>query len=158
MKRRKFIIGAALLGIAPVLASRGFSKEMSDGKLNKSDDEWRRLLTSEQYHILRDAGTERPFTSPLNKEKRHGTYVCVACDHPLYSSEMKYDSGTGWPSFFATLPGAFETKLDFKAIYPRTEYHCASCGGHHGHVFKDGPKPTGQRWCNNGIALKFKPV
>jgi peptide-methionine (R)-S-oxide reductase len=122
-----------------------------------SEDEWRKRLTPGQFDVLRREGTERPGSSPLNAEKRKGRYLCVACDHPLFTSEMKYDSGTGWPSFFATLPGAFRTKTDFKLIYPRTEYHCARCGGHHGHVFDDGPKPTGKRWCNNGIALKFVP-
>lgn len=117
-----------------------------------------KILTSEQYHILRDEGTEPAHSSALNKEKRKGQYVCTACESPLFNSEMKYDSGTGWPSFYTSLPDALETKTDFKLIYPRTEYHCARCGGHHGHIFKDGPKPTGQRWCNNGIALKFIPA
>ena len=121
-----------------------------------SDAEWRARLTPAQYDVLRREGTERAGTSPLNDEKRKGRYLCVGCDWPLFTSEMKYDSGTGWPSFFTTLPGAFRTKTDFKLIYPRTEYHCARCGGHHGHVFNDGPPPTGQRWCNNGVALKFE--
>jgi peptide-methionine (R)-S-oxide reductase len=126
-------------------------------RLVLSEEEWRKRLTPEQFDVLRREGTERPGSSPLNAEKRKGRYLCAGCDHPLFTSEMKYDSGTGWPSFFATLPGAFRTKTDFKLIYPRTEYHCARCGGHHGHVFDDGPKPTGKRWCNNGIALKFVP-
>lgn len=122
------------------------------------DAEWRKRLTPAQYHVLREEGTERPFTSPLNDEKRKGTFVCAGCDLPLFASDMKYDSGTGWPSFFTTLPGAFGTKRDFKLILPRVEYHCARCGGHHGHVFDDGPKPTGLRYCNNGVALKFVPA
>lgn len=114
-------------------------------------------MTPEQFHILREEGTEPPFSSPLNKEYRKGTYVCAGCDQPLFTSEMKFDSGTGWPSFFEAIPGAVATKTDFKLIWPRTEYHCARCGGHQGHVFDDGPKPTGKRWCNNGLALKFVP-
>jgi peptide-methionine (R)-S-oxide reductase len=121
-----------------------------------SDAEWKTRLTPAQYDVLRREGTERAGTSPLNNEKRKGRYLCVGCDLPLFTSDMKYDSGTGWPSFFTTLPGAFKTKTDYKAIYPRTEYHCARCGGHHGHVFTDGPPPTNQRWCNNGVALKFE--
>jgi peptide-methionine (R)-S-oxide reductase len=121
-----------------------------------SDAEWKARLSPAQYDVLRREGTERAGTSPLNHEKRKGRYLCVGCDLPLFTSEMKYDSGTGWPSFFTTLPGVFKTKTDYKLLYPRTEYHCARCGGHHGHVFNDGPKPTGQRWCNNGVALKFE--
>ena len=163
MNRRKFITMAGIgLTMIPLVSSRTFaSKEkqsMSITKITKTDDEWKKILTAEQYHILRDEGTEPRDTSPLNKEKRQGQYVCAACELPLFTSEMKYDSGSGWPSFYTSLPGAFETKTDFKIIYPRTEYHCARCGGHHGHIFKDGPKPTGERWCNNGLALKFIPV
>jgi peptide-methionine (R)-S-oxide reductase len=123
-----------------------------------SDAEWKKRLTPAQYHVLREEGTERPFTSPLNEEKRKGIFHCAGCDLALYTSEMKFDSGTGWPSFFTSLPGVFGTKRDFKLILPRVEYHCARCGGHHGHVFDDGPRPTGQRWCNNGVALKFVPA
>jgi peptide-methionine (R)-S-oxide reductase len=106
---------------------------------------------------LREEGTERPFSSALNKEKRKGTYVCAGCGQPLFTSDMKFDSGTGWPSFFRCIPGALDTKQDRKLFVTRTEYHCARCGGHQGHVFEDGPKPTGQRWCNNGVALAFVP-
>ncbi len=121
------------------------------------DDEWRKRLDPEAYQVLRHEGTEYAGTSPLNEEKRPGTYVCAGCNTPLFKSEMKFNSGTGWPSFFTTLPGAFETSTDHKLLMPRTEYHCARCGGHHGHVFKDGPQPTGLRYCNNGVALKFVP-
>jgi len=127
-------------------------------KIVKSDAEWKKLLTAAQYDILRREGTEPPFSSPLNDEKRQGQYVCAGCDLPLFTSDMKFDSGTGWPSFYTALPGAVETKTDFKLIFPRKEYHCARCGGHQGHVFNDGPQPTGQRWCNNGLALKFIPA
>jgi len=123
----------------------------------KTEDEWRECLTPEEFHILRKEGTERSFSHPLNKEYRPGKYVCAGCETPLFKSDMKFDSGTGWPSFYTTLPGAFETKSDRKLFMQRTEYHCARCGGHHGHVFEDGPNPTGLRYCNNGTALKFIP-
>jgi peptide-methionine (R)-S-oxide reductase len=154
------LLGAAV--VAPVIGQTVFARQDTSmtqiEKLELSDAEWRERLKPEQYHVLRQEGTERPDTSPLLKEKRSGTYVCVACDHPLFDSTMKYESGTGWPSFFDTLPDAIETKRDFKLIWPRTEYHCAKCGGHHGHLFDDGPKPTGLRYCNNGVALKFIPA
>jgi peptide-methionine (R)-S-oxide reductase len=125
--------------------------------LKLSKEEWRKRLDKAQFYVLREEGTERPRTSPLNQEKRDGVFVCAGCDLPVFTSAMKYESGTGWPSFFTTIPGAFGTKTDLKLFLPRTEYHCARCGGHHGHVFDDGPPPTGQRWCNNGVALKFIP-
>ena len=127
-------------------------------RIERSEAEWKQLLTPEQFRVLRQEGTEPAGTSELNAEKREGTYVCAGCDLELFTSDMKYDSGTGWPSFYTTLPGVFGLKRDFKLILPRTEYHCARCGGHHGHVFKDGPAPTGERWCNNGVALRFVPV
>jgi peptide-methionine (R)-S-oxide reductase len=157
MNRRHFLLqaGAALTGagtlpfIAPALAQEGADKVV------KTEAEWRKLLTKEQFYVLREEGTERAFSSPLNNEKRKGTYVCAGCDLPLFKSETKYESGTGWPSFYATIPGNVGTKVDYKIIVPRTEYHCRRCGGHQGHVFPDGPQPTGQRYCNNGVAIKF---
>ena len=119
---------------------------------------WHRQLPTDAYDVLFEEGTERPFSSALNEERRVGLYVCRACDLPLFTTAMKYDSGTGWPSFFTSIEGHFDTKKDFQLVWPRTEYHCIKCGGHHGHMFDDGPAPTGQRWCNNGVALKFIPL
>ncbi|MAV82719.1 MAG: peptide-methionine (R)-S-oxide reductase [Pelagibacteraceae bacterium] len=122
-----------------------------------TDNEWKNKLKPEEYDVLRKEGTERPNSSALNHEKRKGDYLCIGCDNKLFTSEMKFDSGTGWPSFYDYVPGALGFKTDFKIVIPRKEYHCANCGGHHGHVFKDGPEPTGLRYCNNGIVLKFIP-
>jgi peptide-methionine (R)-S-oxide reductase len=124
----------------------------------KSDAEWQRELAAPAYAVLRHEATERPFSSPLDDEHRAGVFVCAGCALPLFTSAMKFDSGTGWPSFFTTIPGAFATKSDHRIIVERTEYHCAKCGGHHGHVFDDGPAPTGLRYCNNGVALRFIPL
>jgi len=160
MDRRKFIIKhlASLGGIllVPRVIRSSLAAERIE-KMTNTEAEWKRLLTPEQYKVLREEGTERPFTSPLNHETRSGQFVCVGCNLPLFPSKYKFDSGTGWPSFYDALPGSVETKTDFKLIMPRTEYHCARCGGHHGHVFNDGPKPTGLRYCNNGLALRFVP-
>lgn len=127
-------------------------------KLKKPKAEWRELLEKEAYLVLFEEKTERAFTSPLLNEKRKGNYLCAACYLPLFESEAKFESGTGWPSFFKTIAGRVETKTDYKLILPRTEYHCFRCGGHQGHVFDDGPRPTGQRFCNNGAALRFVPA
>ncbi|HZN23435.1 MAG TPA: peptide-methionine (R)-S-oxide reductase MsrB [Burkholderiales bacterium] len=139
------------------LLAAGVNPPAPTQKLALSKDEWRKRLDKMQYHVLREEGTERAGSSPLNNEKRAGIYACAGCDLPLFTSEMKFDSGTGWPSYFTTIPGVFETKTDYHLLYPRTEYHCIRCGGHHGHIFDDGPKPTGLRYCNNGVALKFIP-
>ena len=140
------------------LTDQTVGKIMSDSdwkNLSKSD--WQARLTEQEFYVLRKEGTERPWTSPLNDEKRKGTFVCAGCALPLFASNQKFDSGTGWPSFFDVIEGAVETKSDFKLVVKRTEYHCARCGGHQGHVFEDGPRPTGLRYCNNGIALNFIP-
>ncbi len=161
MQRRDFIKlslgGLALAALAPyVRAGKAFAAE-AVAKRNLSNAEWKKKLTTAQYDILREEGTERAFTSELLNEKREGVFACVGCDLPLFLSTFKYDSGTGWPSFYDAIKGHVETKTDYKLLYPRTEYHCARCGGHHGHVFDDGPKPTGLRYCNNGVVLKFIP-
>jgi len=125
---------------------------------NLTEVEWKGRLTDQEFYVLRKEGTERPWSSPLNDEKRDGTYVCKGCALPLFTTAQKFDSGTGWPSFYDAIEGTVGTKRDFKLVVPRTEYHCARCGGHQGHVFKDGPRPTGLRYCNNGVALDFVPA
>lgn len=157
MNRRSFL---TLLAAAPLISWVNAARAMTEAvieKITRTDAEWRDLLTDEQFRVLREEGTERAFTSPLNDEKRPGSYHCAGCELELFTSEMKFDSGTGWPSFTTSIPGRLGTKTDYKLFMPRTEYHCIRCEGHQGHVFNDGPPPTGQRWCNNGVALTFKP-
>jgi len=130
---------------------------MQTDETTRSEDDWRKTLTPEQYHVLRKHGTERAGTSPLNAEKRQGTFVCAGCGQPVYRSDTKFESGTGWPSFWAPIEGAVDTTTDRSWFMSRTEVHCARCQGHLGHVFEDGPKPTGLRYCMNGVAMQFEP-
>ena len=173
MKKRTFL--KAMFGVVTVPAATLGYQSLLAGSINDNhnamktpenpdqpletieltESEWKQRLTPAQYRVLRKDGTERPFSSPLNDEKRKGIYACAGCDLPLFTSESKFDSGTGWPSFFKAIDSHIGTSTDYKLILPRTEYHCARCGGHHGHVFKDGPQPTGLRYCNNGVALVF---
>ena len=161
LDRRTVLIAG--VGLVTLAAATGFAKaetitttETTDFR-KLSDMEWRQRLNANQYMVLRQHGTERPGSSALNKEKRKGTFVCAACELPLFSSDTKFESGTGWPSFYQPLPNAVETKTDRSLFMTRTEVHCARCLGHLGHVFDDGPKPTGLRYCMNGVALKFVP-
>jgi peptide-methionine (R)-S-oxide reductase len=161
MKRRQLLALLCSLGPVPFISTGVKATEPAVNKpqkLNKSKQEWAKLLPAAAYTVLFEHGTERAGTSPLNGEKRVGTYVCAACFLPLFNQAQKFDSGTGWPSFFDALPGALGTSRDFKLILPRTEYHGIRCEGHQGHVFNDGPKPTGLRYCNNGVALRFIPT
>jgi peptide-methionine (R)-S-oxide reductase len=159
-RRNLLLGGAAVLGVT--MFGRGFNpfaaaETAKTFEVTKTPEEWRELLTPQQFAVLREHGTERPGSSPLNNEKRAGTFVCAGCELPLFSSETKYESGTGWPSFWKPLDNAIGTSEDYKLIMKRVEVHCRRCGGHLGHVFEDGPPPTGLRYCMNGVALKFVP-
>ena len=160
MTRRSLLtaITAGSTALAAFLLTRGQSASAAGGAISDVDislQEWKTLLEPARFRILFEEGTEPAFSSPLDKFYEAGTYICAACYQPLFEAEHKYDSGTGWPSFTQPIEGSMGTKRDYKLILPRTEYHCARCGGHQGHVFNDGPRPTGQRWCNNGLALLF---
>jgi peptide-methionine (R)-S-oxide reductase len=161
-RRQLLFIAGAALGLSPAIGfldSLGENQMTTDTQfpVQKTDEQWRDTLSPEQYRVLRGHGTERAFTSSLNNEKRQGTFVCAGCRQLLFSSETKYESGTGWPSFYKPLEGAVGTTIDRSLFLARTEVHCARCGGHLGHVFPDGPPPTGQRYCMNGVAMKFEP-
>ncbi|MBV7258703.1 peptide-methionine (R)-S-oxide reductase MsrB [Erythrobacter crassostreae] len=159
--RRRFISSAAIAASLPVLAGCGAAPAQArkDFRIRRTEAQWRRQLTRSEFRILRDAGTERAWTSPLNKEKRKGVYKCAGCGNRIYSSAHKYDSRSGWPAFYKAIEkGAVSTSVDYKIGYARTEVHCADCGGHLGHIFGDGPKPTGKRHCINGIAMDFVPA
>lgn len=159
VERRAFLLGASLVALSGLPGSALAADRYAGSAVRKiSDAQWKQRLSPAAYRVLRREDTERPGSSPLNREKRRGTFACAGCDLPLFRSEWKFESGTGWPSFYRAIPGAVATKTDYKIGVPRTEYHCARCLGHQGHIFNDGPKPTGLRYCNNGVALKFVAV
>jgi peptide-methionine (R)-S-oxide reductase len=165
INRRNLLMAGAALGAIATTSKFGKAETMTTATTtqdidwkNLSDAEWRKRLTPAQYNVLRGHGTERPGSSPLNNEHRKGIFACAGCDLPLYSSDTKFHSGTGWPSFYQMLPEAVGTKTDRAFFMTRTEVHCSRCNGHLGHVFDDGPPPTGLRYCMNGVALKFKPM
>lgn len=170
---RRTVLGVGLVGTASALhlfntnsrVAHAMKKELqldlnpdTIEKFTLDSVEWKMRLDEEAFYVLRKEGTERPFSSELNDEKRDGQFACAGCNLALFDADKKFDSGTGWPSFWQPIEGRIETRKDFKLILPRTEYHCSRCGGHQGHVFKDGPKPTGLRYCNNGVALSFVPA
>lgn len=156
---RRTLLGAGITGVvAAIIAGKALSAPKEAAfEVSLTDAEWRQRLSPAAYATLRRAATERPFSSPLNNEHRKGIFACAGCDLPLFASRTKFDSGTGWPSFYQPLPKAVSTRTDYEIGYPRTEVHCRRCGGHLGHVFDDGPAPTGKRYCMNGVALKFLP-
>ena len=161
MNRRNLLGGTAIAAFGAFFGLRSMgSTQAAEGGFpyQLSDEEWRAKLSPSAYDVLRHEGTERPFTSPLNDEKRAGTFVCAGCAQPLFTSETKYDSRTGWPSFYAFIEGAIGTSVDQSLFMTRTEVHCSNCGGHQGHVFEDGPRPTGLRYCINGVSLDFVPA
>ena len=154
-KRHFLTLAGAALATGTITMKQSFAQTIEKLKLSKA--QWRERLTAEEFQVLRKAGTEPPHSSPLNAEHREGTYHCAGCDLPLFEAGTKYESGTGWPSFYDYIPGHLGFKTDLKLVIPRKEYHCMRCDGHQGHVFKDGPEPTGLRYCNNGVALSFVP-
>jgi peptide-methionine (R)-S-oxide reductase len=166
LTRRQIALGAiaagaiAALGIAEFRRKSGRAIAASEGRfeITRTPEEWKKILTPEQYAVLREEDTERPFTSQLNHEKRKGTFACAGCDLPLFASDTKFESGTGWPSFYAPIEGAVRQDQDLSFGMVRDEVHCRRCGGHLGHVFNDGPEPTGLRYCINGVSLKFIPA
>lgn len=157
MRRREFLLSLLHLPLLGLIGSASAGSR-GLGRLKQPASHWKPLLSAAAYDVLFEEDTERAGSSPLDREKRKGQFVCAACFQPLFDAAHKFDSGTGWPSFWQPLPDAVETSRDFKLILPRTEYHCSRCGGHQGHVFDDGPKPTGLRYCNNGVALHFVPA
>ncbi len=156
--RRQFLPSLGMLSAAAGALSIAVAKPSGKFEVTKTEDQWREILTPEQFAVLREEGTERAGSSPLDREKRQGTFTCAGCDLALFSSGTKFESGTGWPSFWKPLDNAVETTTDTKFFMTRTEVHCRRCGGHLGHVFEDGPKPTGLRYCMNGVAMKFAPT
>ncbi len=163
MQRRQFIVQAgsvasALMVMGPIALAHPVNNKINLKPLDKDHDEWSKLVSKNEFNILFEEGTEPAGSSALNHVKKDGTFICAACYLPLFEFDKKYESGTGWPSFYDAIAGRVGTKLDLKLIWPRKEYHCIRCGGHQGHIFEDGPQPTGLRYCNNGLALKYIPV